>query len=137
MLLRSLLLLALTTSLVAACTQDEATACGQGTEYRDGACHPSVPAVDNGEGGATTGGAAAGGEAGAVAIDPAFGEACETSDTCTGPTNYCTPPSPVDTQYCTVSGCDEDASLCPPGWECFDVSQFIAGEPFVCSRPRP
>jgi hypothetical protein len=92
-------------------------------------------ATPNNEGGAADSGA--GGEGGAVAIDPAFGEPCEASDTCTGPTNYCTPPSPVDTQYCTVSGCDQDASLCPPGWECFDVSQFIEGAPFVCSRPQP
>jgi hypothetical protein len=133
MLLRPLLLLAVTTSLVAACTQDEATACGKGSEYRDGDCHPIVPRETPGSSAGTGG---EGGEAGAApSIDPAFGEPCESSDTCASPTNYCTPPSPVDTQYCTVSGCDQDASLCPAGWTCFDVGQFVDGEPFVCTRP--
>ncbi len=64
----------------------------------------------------------------------AFGDVCETNADCTGETNYCAF-SPSEPPYCSVSGCDTAPELCPAGWSCFDVGQFVPGEPFVCVKP--
>jgi hypothetical protein len=67
-----------------------------------------------------------------------FGAPC--SDTqahsdCPCAANYCSK-SPFDTQgYCSRTGCKENPGLCPPGWTCFDVSQFAPGQPSVCTKP--
>lgn len=132
--IRLLFSLATILTLLAACTQSEADACGKGTEYRDGACHP----ISGSAGTSSTPSAGGSGEGGqGDSIDPSFGQPCTTSDECSGATNYCTPMSPVDTTYCTVSGCDVDPTICPADWTCFDVSKFVPGEPFICTRPTP
>jgi hypothetical protein len=66
----------------------------------------------------------------------AFGDACTSNADCKGETNYCAF-SPTEPPYCTVSGCDADAELCPDAWSCFDVGQFVPGEPFICLKPAP
>lgn len=66
----------------------------------------------------------------------AFGDICNTHEDCKNETNYCTA-SPTEPPYCSVSGCDADPDLCPEGWLCFDVGQFVPGEPFVCVKPPP
>jgi hypothetical protein len=66
----------------------------------------------------------------------AFGDACNTNADCKGTTNYCAF-SPTEPPYCTVSGCNADAELCPDQWSCFDVGQFVPGEPFICLKPAP
>ncbi|HKO50929.1 MAG TPA: hypothetical protein VJV79_24630 [Polyangiaceae bacterium] len=66
----------------------------------------------------------------------AFGDACNTNEDCKGETNYCAF-SPTEPPYCTVSGCDAAAELCPDQWSCFDVGQFTPGEPFICLKPAP
>jgi hypothetical protein len=122
----------------AACTQSEADACGEGTVYRDGDCHPA-PASSAGTSSMSDGGA--GNEPGAggasEASDPNFGVDCTASDECMGATDYCIPMSPFDTAYCSASGCDLDASICPSGWKCTDLSQFLTDAPWACSRPFP
>ncbi len=136
MLHRALFFTALSfTVCAAACTQSEADACGEGTVYRDGDCHPA-PAASAGTSSMSEGGA---GGAGA-AVDPNFGLACAASDECTGATDYCVPMSPFDTAYCSASGCDLDASICPSGWKCTDLKQFLPDDPdapSVCARPFP
>ncbi len=137
MLHRALLLTAITFTLCAACTQSEADACGAGTEYRDGDCHPA-PAASAGKPTTTDGGAANEGGAGPTeAIDPNFGLDCSQSDECMGATAYCVPMSPFDTAYCSASGCDLDAAICPSGWNCTDLSRFLVGAPWACTRPVP
>jgi hypothetical protein len=66
----------------------------------------------------------------------AFGDVCQTSADCKGETNYCAF-SPTEPPYCSVSGCDSSPELCPSGWTCFDVGQFVPGEPFICVKPTP
>jgi hypothetical protein len=129
MLPRALFLLLLATSLAPACTQDEATACGKGTDYHDGACFPEEPTPVT-----PTGSGGEGGQAPAV-VDPAFGTPCSSVDECDAPTDYCVPHSPFDDAYCSVKGCDEDASICPPDWTCTNVGMFMTGEPYACTRP--
>ncbi|MES1188714.1 MAG: hypothetical protein ABUL60_33170, partial [Myxococcales bacterium] len=69
------------------------------------------------------------------AIDPNFGLDCSTNDDCQARTNYCVPASPFDTAYCSVQDCDQDPSLCPATWTCTDLSRFVAGLPWACTRP--
>lgn len=125
--------LLLAASLAPACTQDEATACGKGAYYQDGACHPGEPepVTPSAAGGA-------GGEAGQapVELDPAFGADCSSTGDCAAPTDYCVPKSPFDVAYCSTQGC-ADASECPPDWTCTNVGQFMTGEPYACTRPFP
>lgn len=66
----------------------------------------------------------------------AFGDVCNTSADCSGDTNYCAF-SPTEPPYCSVSGCDAVPELCPADWTCFDVGQFVPGEPFICVKPAP
>lgn len=142
MLHRTLLLTALASlSWAVACTQSEDDACGKGTVYRDGACHPDTagtastagkaPVSSDGGAGNDAGGAPTGG-----ATDPNFGLDCKADDDCTGATNYCVPMSPFDSAYCSVKDCDAaDPEACPAGWTCTDLNRFQAGEPWACTRP--
>mgnify|MGYP001551860624 CR=1 FL=1 len=124
-----------------ACTQSEDDACGKGTEYKNGACHPATAGTSSTTAGTTSSsdggaGADAGGAPPTGATDPNFGAACETADDCSGSTNYCVPMSPFDSAYCSVQDCDPgDPEVCPTGWTCTDLSRFLAGAPWACSRP--
>lgn len=134
---RALFLTALTFALGVACTQSEDDACGKGTVYRDGACHPAPASAGTAPiSSAGSAGAAAGGAGPDETIDPDFGLDCSADDECAGVTDYCVPQSPVDTRYCTVRDCDpDDDNACPPSWTCTDLSRFVAGLPFACTRP--
>lgn len=133
---RALLLTALTFALSVACTQSEEDACGKGTVYRDGACHPAPVANASAGSAPMTSDGGAGGAAPGDTIDPNFGVDCTADAECAGVTDYCVPQSPVDTRYCTVRDCDPgDDSACPPSWTCTDLSRFVAGLPFACTRP--
>jgi hypothetical protein len=115
------------------CSDSKDDSCGTTLVYRDGSCTASA---SGGSGGSptTTGGASATGGSDQTAPD-GFGVVCEINTDCTGKTNYCAH-SPVDpAPYCTASGCDADASVCPTGWTCFNVGQFAPGEPYVCMKP--
>ena len=125
-----------------ACTQSEDDACGKGTVYDDGGCHPATAGTSSTTAGTTSssdGGADAdaGGAGATGATDPNFGLDCTADDECTGATNYCLPPSPVDARYCTVQDCDpaDPQALCPAEWKCTDLSLFQAGLPTACTRP--
>ena len=154
-------LLGLTLSF-AACGEDDA--CGDGLEMKDGACVAASGAGGGGGssgkgsggssgkggkgGGSGTGGSNAGetgndagetgndaGAAGApVMMSADFGAACATNAECGGDTDYCAV-QPGAAGYCTASGCDADASICPTDWTCFNVGQFAPGEPWVCIKP--
>jgi hypothetical protein len=64
-----------------------------------------------------------------------FGANCTKHEDCTCAADYCSL-MPGSTQgYCTVTGCKQDASLCPGGWSCLDLSIFSSGLPAICTRP--
>ena len=118
--------------LLIACSDSKDDACGKGLVYSNGSC---VAAGTGGSAGssATTGGASS--STGGSAATGSFGKVCSVNTDCTEDTNYCAH-SPVDPMpYCTASGCDADASVCPSGWTCFNVGQFAPGEPYVCMQP--
>jgi hypothetical protein len=147
-------LLGLTLSF-AACGEDDA--CGDGLEMKDGACVAASggsssgssgkggSSGSSGKGGSDGSGGSSGASAGETGNDagaagsPAtattdFGDSCAEHADCGGDTDYCAAP-PGGTAYCTASGCDADASICPMNWACFDVSQFAPGEPWICAPP--
>ena len=129
---RSILFILISTlSIPFACTDSDP--CGEGQVYSDGACRKNS-IQSPGTAGASGADAAASPDGAAGAPSSDFGAACSVHEDCTGPTNYCAK-SPFGPAYCTVSGCDADATLCPGGWTCFNVGQFAPGEPYVCAQP--
>jgi hypothetical protein len=65
----------------------------------------------------------------------AFGKACADSKECSAEASYCALMPGGTSGYCTTTGCKEDASVCPEGWSCFDVSMFQPGAPSICTKP--
>ena len=107
---------------------DEAT-CSEGEELSNGSCVP----VSTGE---------------PVADEPipcegepevaAFGDVCQDSvdhSDCGCPAPYCAVRQGDDTGYCTQTGCIGDASVCPDGWGCLDLSVFDETLPSICTEP--
>jgi hypothetical protein len=62
-----------------------------------------------------------------------FGDVCAGDDSCAAPTDFCAKYPSDPTGYCTRTGCLTDASLCPDGWSCLDLSMY--GYPAICLRP--
>jgi hypothetical protein len=62
-----------------------------------------------------------------------FGDVCAGDGDCAAPTDFCAKYSTDPTGYCTRTGCLTDASLCPDGWSCLDLSMY--GYPVICLRP--
>lgn len=65
----------------------------------------------------------------------AFGRTCKESKECEGVASYCAVMPGKTTGYCTATGCKTNASVCPTGWSCFDVSLFQPGAPSICTKP--
>jgi hypothetical protein len=51
-----------------------------------------------------------------------FGDACADSADCLCLTNYCAIASGEAMGSCTRSGCSEDPSVCPAGFQCMDLA---------------
>jgi hypothetical protein len=64
-----------------------------------------------------------------------FGGPCTDVAACGAPTDYCLVRPGQSTGYCTRKGCNDDASVCPSGWSCFDLAQFDPASPAVCLKP--
>ncbi len=64
-----------------------------------------------------------------------FGVACATDATCSGVANYCAKMPGQAQGYCTATGCKSNASVCPSGWGCLDISLFQPGAPSICTKP--
>ncbi|MDX2023659.1 MAG: hypothetical protein SF187_25700 [Deltaproteobacteria bacterium] len=95
--------------------------CDPGYELRDGVCWLPVPVGDAG-----TDTAAAG---------PTFGSSCSDGvghSDCASPANVCLIQPGQPTGFCSAVGCDQNPSLCPAGWACFDLSQIQPGAPWGC-----
>ena len=120
----------------AACAEDDACDAGR-KKAADGTCVAET--ASGGSAGSSSGnGGGAGsssGNAGVPATSEDFGATCATHADCHGDTSYCATP-PGSPAYCTAPGCDAQPDLCPPQWICFDVSQVVAGEPWICAPPR-
>jgi hypothetical protein len=64
-----------------------------------------------------------------------FGATCSKSDDCSCKADYCSLMPGSTEGYCTVTGCKDDASICPTDWSCLDLSIFSPGLPAICSKP--
>jgi hypothetical protein len=64
-----------------------------------------------------------------------FGATCTEDANCQAPANYCAKTPGAPSGYCTQTGCLADASICPAGWGCLDLSRFQPGAPSICSKP--
>jgi hypothetical protein len=73
-------------------------------------------------------------DAGTQCADEGFGTPCEDDSACTCAANYCALMPGQTAGYCTKTGCKEDASLCPSGSSCFDLSLFSPGLPSICTQ---
>ncbi|MBL8606432.1 MAG: hypothetical protein JNL38_03895, partial [Myxococcales bacterium] len=65
----------------------------------------------------------------------AWGRECKESKECAAEASYCALMPGKTTGYCTATGCKANASVCPEGWGCFDVSAFQPGAPSICTKP--
>ncbi len=65
----------------------------------------------------------------------AFGRTCKENKECEGVASYCAVMPGKTTGYCTATGCKTNASVCPSGWSCFDISLFQPGAPSICTKP--
>ena len=63
-----------------------------------------------------------------------FGASCQTDANCSGAADYCAKMPGQSSGTCTVTGCKEQPSRCPSGYGCFDLSQFAAGLPSICTK---
>lgn len=63
-----------------------------------------------------------------------FGAPCARDADCTCAANYCALSPGARTGYCSVTGCSAEASVCPSGYSCFDLSRFAAGLPAFCAK---
>lgn len=94
----------------------------------------AAPVPAPGAGGTPSGGACSlpGGDA------AGFGATCTdgaTSTDCPCEASYCAVQPGQTAGYCTRTGCKEDASICPSGWSCLDLSVFLPGQPSICRKP--
>ena len=104
--------------VVAACTED--TPCDQGQVLRNSYCFAVDAAVAPTDAAAPVDDAASG-EASAAS---AFGKDCATTAECVAPTVYCAVQPGQTAGFCTAFGCDLDATICPSGWGCMDLTPF-------------
>lgn len=63
-----------------------------------------------------------------------WGAPCKESVDCTCAAAYCALQPGKTEGYCSKTGCKEDPGICPSDWTCFDVSQFAAGQPSICTK---
>jgi hypothetical protein len=127
-------------TLSTACSDE----CDPGWEIRNHECVRTAAAATGEDAGAPGDGAAAdgiqpdaggdGGDAGSQCTESQFGATCQQSlqtGECTCDTDYCAgyPGSPG---ICTRSGCLENPSVCPSGWNCTDLSVYSPELPSIC-----
>lgn len=97
--------------------------CDPGQQSWRGVCiaivDAEVPAPDGGTAG----------DGGAAACAPDFDTSCATGEDCGCDSDFCAiiPGDPEG--YCTRTGCLGDPSVCPEGWGCVDLSQYVPGYP--------
>ena len=112
--------------------------CDPSQEFRDGFCYETQqadPASQGGQGGdGGLGGAAGAGGASACPNGPYdhFGDVCSTDADCACPTEMCAVQPGQETGFCSRIHCLEDASICPPDWSCFDLTELAPEFGSIC-----
>jgi hypothetical protein len=112
--------------------------CDPGQEHRNGLCIPQMAPPNSGGssgGGGSGNGLAGAGGAGDCSPSSEFGDACSSTAECLCPTNYCALAPGQATGSCTHTGCIEDPSVCPSGFQCQDLSIFDPSLPSICVPP--
>jgi hypothetical protein len=112
--------------------------CDPGHEVQNGSCVAlsAPPPPPNGEGGA--GGASADDPSVCEPGDPAtgtFGATCRdgvSHGDCGCPAPICAVQPGAESGFCTQIHCDEDPTLCPADWSCFDLSAIDPSYPSTC-----
>lgn len=104
-------------TLLAGCFDD--SPCDSRTELRNGNCVPRRVADP---------------------VIPATGVGATCSDSlshsdCSDGANYCAKHPGADVGYCTIRDCQNQPSICPEGWDCFDLGQFDPSLPWICLQP--
>ncbi len=62
-----------------------------------------------------------------------LGTSCTaTGNECGGDADYCAIEPGKPAGICTRTGCKEDPSVCPEGWDCTDLSVFLPSLPSIC-----
>jgi hypothetical protein len=122
---------------------DVSSHCDPGQVYMNFACYviPPAGAAGAGGGGSGGGGGAGDSDAGTDDADSAtsclpyqgFGDSCTVVSQCSCGLDSCN--IFMNANYCTHTHCLADATICPPGWTCFDVSAFDPATGSACLRP--
>ena len=120
-----LILIVLAPIAVAGCFPDS-NRCDPDQRYSYGLCYQIDAAVSP-----QTGADAGADDAGMSFAH--FGDVCAGDGDCAAPTDFCAKYPSDPTGYCTRTGCLTDASLCPDGWSCLDLSMY--GYPAICLKP--
>lgn len=117
--------------------------CSPGQELSGGFCFPA----SGGSGGSPSAAETAGApgvetpaDAGVDAMTECspssqFGDPCTVETDCHCPMNYCAIPPGQTQGSCTVTGCLEDPSICPPGLQCLNLAAYGPGLPSICAPP--
>jgi hypothetical protein len=127
--------LAIVICLCAACSSD-GNDCDPGQTLIDNVCQPtpaSTPVADSSTPDTASPTDAAGADELAAEVGPAseaaapgnWGAACTQSGVsaeCQVPSDYCAIQPGTTAGYCTAINCTTNATLCPAGWTCFDVT---------------
>jgi hypothetical protein len=116
--------------LLAGCTENDP--CDDNEILVDGWCNPA-PADAAADAAAVNPGGSDAGESEGGGAATAFGQTCMKDAECPAPTNYCAVVPGTPTGNCTASGCNLDASICPSGWTCTDLTAFIGQH--ICVPP--
>jgi hypothetical protein len=114
-------ILVLLASVALAACFPESDRCDPDQHYRYGLCYAMDAAVSPVDGN----------DAGADFAH--YGDVCAADRECATPTDFCAKYPSDPTGYCTRTGCLTDASLCPGGWSCLDLSMY--GYPAICIKP--
>ena len=117
-------ILVLFTSVAIAACLPESERCDPDQRYSYGLCYTIDAAVSPVDG--TDGGTDGGSDY------SHYGDVCGGDGDCAAPTDFCAkyPSDPMG--YCTRTGCLTDASLCPDGWSCLDLSMY--SYPAICIK---
>ena len=116
-----------------ACEDDDP--CDPGQVYQDGVCL-GAQYTSSGTSGAAgaSGDASTAGSAGAPSVGE-FGTVCTDAEGCAEPAPYCAIQLGQTEGFCTMTGCIEQPTVCPGGWDCVDLSVFREDLPAICYPP--
>ncbi len=109
--------------------------CDAGWQIRNHEC-VRVAGADAGDAGSPEVGtqddaAGDGGDGGGLCTASQMGVACWQTEECTCDTDLCAA-QPGTQGFCTRTGCLQDASVCPSGWTCLDLSGMDPTWPAIC-----